>query len=210
MKIAYLFLNGEIKGNKNFYKNFIKQNTGDIFCADGGANFCFEFNLTPLEIWGDFDSIKEEILNYFKEKKVIMKEFEREKNFSDAELLLLELKKRKYDKIYCIAGLGASLSHELTNINLIFKYENLYFLSQEEIIFNIDKEYIFKDLENRTVSFIPFTDEVKTINLTGFKYNLNDFDINRGDSRLLSNIILKNNARINFKTGKLVCILELS
>ena len=58
MKRAYLFLNGRLKGSKKFYFDFIKNNSGDIFCADGGANFCYELNLIPEEIWGDLDSIK--------------------------------------------------------------------------------------------------------------------------------------------------------
>ena len=57
MKIAYLFLNGELRGNKNFYLNFIENHKGDIYCADGGANICYELNLIPKEIYGDLDSI---------------------------------------------------------------------------------------------------------------------------------------------------------
>lgn len=208
MKIAYLFLNGELKGKKFFYKNYIKNNIGDIFCADGGANFCFEMKLQPLEIWGDLDSIKEEVLNYFQEKNVVFKKFSKEKDYSDAELLLLELEKKNYDKIYCIAGLGGNFSHELTNINLVFKYKNLIFLSENELLFNIDKKYDFENLKNKTVSFIPFSDKIEAITLKGFKYELENYNVSRGKSILLSNIISKNKASIEFKKGKLVCVVE--
>lgn len=48
MKKAYIFLNGELLGKKEFYENFISENKGDIFCADGGANIAYSLNLIPL------------------------------------------------------------------------------------------------------------------------------------------------------------------
>ena len=70
MKIAYLFLNGELKGNKKFYLDFTENNKGDIYCADGGANICYELNLIPKEIYGDLDSIKDEVKEFYQEKEV--------------------------------------------------------------------------------------------------------------------------------------------
>jgi len=70
MKIAYLFLNGELRGNKNFYLNFIENHKGDIYCADGGANICYELNLIPKEIYGDLDSIKNDVKEFYQEKNV--------------------------------------------------------------------------------------------------------------------------------------------
>lgn len=51
MKFAYIFFNGKLLGNVEYFKNFFMQNIGDIFCADGGANLCYELNLIPNEIW---------------------------------------------------------------------------------------------------------------------------------------------------------------
>ena len=65
MKITYLFLNGELKGNKKFYLDFIKNHKGDIYCADGGANICYELDLIPKEIYGDLDSIQNEVKEFY-------------------------------------------------------------------------------------------------------------------------------------------------
>ena len=88
MKFAYIFFNGKLLGNVEYFKNFFMQNKGDIFCADGGANLCYELNLIPNEIWGDLDSINKDILNFYEKKNVIIKKFPEDKNFTDSELIL--------------------------------------------------------------------------------------------------------------------------
>ena len=98
MKIAYLFLNGELRGNKNFYLNFIEHHKGDIYCADGGANICYELNLTPKEIYGDLDSIKNDVKEFYQEKDVNFVKFKVEKDYTDSELVLNEIQD-KYDMI---------------------------------------------------------------------------------------------------------------
>lgn len=208
MRTAYLFLNGEILGEKDFYKNFILKNKADIYCADGGANLAYLLNLKPLEIWGDLDSINKEVYEYYMDKKIKIKIFPAEKDKTDSELLLDYLIQKAYDKIYCIAGLGGKIAHELTNLNLCFKYKNLYFFTQQEILFAIDKKYSFEDLKNKTVSFIIFSDEVKGLNLKGFKYNVENLNLKRGNSRCTSNIIIEDVAEISFKFGKILTVIE--
>ena len=207
MKIAYLFLNGELRGDKNFYLDFIKNHKGDIYCADGGANFCYELTLIPKEIYGDFDSIKNDVKEFYQEKNVKFIKFKVEKDYTDSELLLNEIQ-NKYDIIYCIAGLGGSIDHELTNINLLDKYLNLIFISQKEKIFKIDSNYKFNNMINTKISFIVFSDEVKGLTLQGFKYDIENLDIKKGEARCISNIILENEANFFIKSGSLLCVIK--
>ncbi|MCI7223486.1 thiamine diphosphokinase [Fusobacterium sp.] len=208
MKVAYVFFNGALLGKKEFYKNFIKNETGDVYCADGGANISFSLNIMPLEIWGDLDSIDENVLKSYISNGVKIKKFPIEKDNTDSELLINYLLGKKYEKIYCIAGLGGDIDHELTNLNLCFKYKNLYFLSQKNLIFSIDKNYDFKNMKNKKISFIIYSDRIKKLNLHGFKYEVDNLDLFRGDSRCMSNIISENNANINFESGKVLAILK--
>ena len=207
MKIAYLFLNGELRGNKNFYLNFIENHKGDIYCADGGANICYELNLIPKEIYGDLDSIKNNVKEFYQEKNVNFIKFKVEKDYTDSELVLNEIQD-KYDIIYCIGGLGGSIDHELTNINLLAKYSNLIFISEKEKIFKINNNYEFNSMVNRKVSFIIFSDEVKALTLEGFKYNIENLDIKKGEARCISNIIVENKANLSIKSGSLLCIIK--
>jgi len=207
MKIAYLFLNGELRGDKNFYLDFIKNHRGDIYCADGGANFCYELTLIPKEIYGDFDSIKNYVKEFYQEKNVKFIKFKVEKDYTDSELLLNEIQ-NKYDIIYCIAGLGGNIDHELTNINLLDKYSNLIFISEKEKIFKIDSDSKFNDMINTKISFVIFSDEVKALTLKGFKYNIENLDIKKGEARCISNIIIENEANLSIKSGSLLCIIK--
>ena len=207
MKIAYLFLNGELRGSKKFYLDFIEKNMGDIYCADGGANICYELGLTPKEIYGDLDSIKNEVKEFYQEKNIKFIKFQVEKDYTDSELVLNEIQ-NKYDIIYCIAGLGGSIDHELTNVNLLDKYSNLIFISQKEKIFKIDSNYKFNNMINTKISFIIFSDKVKGLTLKGFKYNIENLDIKKGEARCISNVIVENEANLLIKSGSLLCVIK--
>ena len=207
MKIAYLFLNGELRGSKKFYLDFIEKNMGDIYCADGGANICYELGLTPKEIYGDLDSIKNEVKEFYQEKNIKFIKFQVEKDYTDSELILNEIQ-NKYNVIYCIAGLGGSIDHELTNINLLDKYSNLIFISEKEKIFKIDSNYKFNNMINTKISFVIFSDEVKDLILKGFKYNIENLNIKKGEARCISNIILENEAVLLIKSGSLLCVIK--
>ena len=207
MKIAYLFLNGELKGSKKFYLDFIENNKGDIYWADGGANICYELDIIPKEIYGDLDSIKNEVKEFYQEKNVNFIKFKVEKDYTDSELVLNEIQD-KYDVIYCIAALGGSIDHELTNINLLEKYSNLIFISEKEKIFKIDSDYKFNNMINAKVSFIIFSDKVEALTLKGFKYNVENLNIKKGETRCISNIIVKNESEIFIKSGSVLCITK--
>ena len=207
MKIAYLFLNGELRGNKNFYLNFIENHKGDIYCADGGANICYELNLIPKEIYGDLDSIKNNVKEFYQEKNVNFIKFKVEKDYTDSEIVLNEVQD-KYDIVYCIAGLGGSIDHELTNINLLEKYSNLIFISEKEKIFKIDANYKFNNMINTKVSFIIFSDKVEALTLKGFKYNVENLNIKKGETRCISNIIIEKESEISIKSGSILCVIK--
>ena len=207
MKIAYLFFNGQLRGSKKFYSNLIKKQEGDIYCADGGANIVYQLNLIPKEIYGDLDSIKDEVKDFYTKKNVKFIKFNVEKDYTDSELVLNEIEK-KYDKIYAIAALGGSIDHELTNINLLNRYSNLIFVSQKEKMFKIEKSYDFSNMKNKKVSFIIFSDKVENLTLKGFKYSVENLDLTKGETRCVSNIIEKNEARVTLKNGALLCVVK--
>lgn len=207
MKIAYLFLNGELRGNKTFYLNFIKKQEGDIYCADGGANICYKLNLTPKEIYGDLDSIENEVKEFYIEKNIKFIKFQIEKDYTDSELVLNKIQ-NEYDIIYCIGGLGGYIDHELTNINLLNKYPNLIFITQKEKIFKIDNYHEFTNMSNIKISFIIFSDEIKGMTLQGFKYNIENLDLKKGEARCISNIIVKEKACISTRVGSFLCVIK--
>ena len=164
-------------------------------------------NAQSWEVQGDLDSIKNEVKEFYQEKNVNFIKFKVEKDYTDSELVLNEIQD-KYDIIYCIGGLGGSIDHELTNINLLEKYSNLIFISEKEKIFKIDSDYKFNNMINAKVSFIIFSDKVEALTLKGFKYNVENLNIKKGETRCISNIIIEKESEISIKSGSILCIIK--
>ena len=61
---------------------------------------------------------------------------------------------------------------------------------------------------NTKISFIVFSDEVKGLTLQGFKYDIENLDIKKGEARCISNIILENEANFFIKSGSLLCVIK--
>lgn len=206
--IAYIFLNGDLLGSTNFYKNFINDNAGDFYCADGGYKHCKPLEIIPLEIWGDLDSISDVDIKFLEYKNIVIKKFNKDKDFTDGELILNYVYAKGYDEIIIIGGMGGRFSHTLTNLSLIVKYQNTIFLTESEKIFLVKNSHILENKLGTTISFIPYSSNITSLTLNGFKYPLNCKDIELGSSICMSNIITSNNASITYSNGWLIGIIE--
>jgi thiamine pyrophosphokinase len=207
MKRAYVFFNGELTGEKEFYIEILKTE-GDIYCADGGAMHLYDIGGIPLEIMGDMDSVSTDVLDFYRGKGTKIKTFCKDKDFTDGEIILEYLDSKGYEEIIVFAATGGRTDHMLTNFNLLFKYKQARFVSDKEEIMTIDKMYSFNEAKGTTVSFIPFSEEVTGVTLTGFKFPLNEYTLRRGSSICMSNIIAEVNPEISFENGSLLCVIE--
>lgn len=204
---AYVFLNGVMDSKNLFYKEILKGKK-NIFCADGGLKYALEIGAVPLEIWGDLDSVDKSLVEKAEKMGSRVIEFDSRKDFTDGELILSEMEKRGFEKIIVLGGLGGRTDHLLTNLNLLFKFKNVVFLSEKEKIFRVENKMTIENEEGKTISFIPMSDTVEEITLTGFEYPLNKYTVKRGESICTSNIVRENCAVIEFKEGKLLGIIE--
>lgn len=207
MKIAYVFFNGELEGRVEYFKDLLLKENGDIYCADGGALHLEKLEIFPLEIWGDLDSVSEEILKKYSINNVIINKFPKDKDFTDGELVLQHLMDKGYDEIRIIGGLGGRIDHALTNLNLIFKFKNTIFLTEKEKIFSIEREKKIEGAKGKTISFVPFSEKVENLTLKGFKYPLNKYTLHQGDSICMSNIAVEERCEVSFSIGKLMGII---
>ena len=190
-----------------FYIKLIDEKKGDIYCADGGANHLEALGIFPLEIWGDLDSVTKEIIEKYRNNNVRIKKFPKDKDYTDGELILQHISKLNYDEIIIIGGLGGRIDHLLTNLNLIFKFKNLKFVTEKERIFSIEKKAELTGLRGKTISFVPFSEKVEGLTLEGFKYPLNKYILHQGDSICMSNIAVDDICKVTFDTGKLMGII---
>ncbi|TDX52321.1 thiamine diphosphokinase [Orenia marismortui] len=211
MKRVVLFINGELRGEKDFYLNYIRDND-KIICADGGAKHTYKLGLIPDLILGDLDSIPAEVFNYYQKKGVEFAKYPANKDKSDTQLVLEKLIGESYDEIILFAALGGRLDHTLANLYLLehfnADYFNIKLISQYETVELITDEKQIVNKINKTVSFLPLTKEVKGVYLTGFKYKLVDAVFTRGDTLGLSNIIKSKVAKVQISKGKMLMTIN--
>ena len=104
------------------------------------------------------------------------------------------------------------MDHMLGNIHLLFpclqKGMEAYILDSQNRIYLIDKERTFKRREiwGKYISFLPLTEEVRGITLTGFKYPLHEKDIEIGTSLCISNELVGEEGAIAFTDGVLIVV----
>ncbi|WP_300329662.1 thiamine diphosphokinase [Fusobacterium sp.] len=206
-KIAFIFFNGVMDWKNPFYKNLLKDQK-NIFCADGGTKYAFDMGIIPLEIWGDLDSLDSKYIKKAENLNIKILKFNPDKDFTDGELLVKSLSEKNFEKIYILGGLGGRTDHFLTNLNLVFKYDNLIFIDEKESIFRVTNNFSIKNKKNHTISFIPMSDEVSNLSLSGFKYPLDNYNLKLGESLCNSNIITSDLATINFSSGKLLGVIQ--
>ena len=226
MKIEYVvFLNGVYPKDIEKLKNIVKDKR--IICADGGTNTCFEMGLIPEVIIGDLDSIREEVLEFYKNVRVI--KTIREKDYTDFELALMYIENEKLlnvttrfkDKnsikkesrvtpVLVVGATGNRVDMTLSNILKLQSNKNMIFLTESfeymrYIKLNKSVEVIEK-LSGKTFSIIPITD-LKKLDLKGFVYNLDKVDIDKSIG-LASNIVKEDKAYIYCEKGEMYLIHE--
>ena len=83
-----------------------------------------------------------------------------------------------------------------------------YILDSQNRIYLIDGERTFKRNEawGNYISFLPLTQEVRGITLTGFKYPLHEKDIEIGTSLCISNELAGEEGTITFTDGVLIVV----
>lgn len=163
---------------------------GDYIGVDRGAIHLI-YNNYPLKIAiGDFDSVNCSELQLIKNQTKTFIKLNPVKDYSDLEYCLQYLSDNyEYDKIYCYGALGSRMDHTIANINLLYKFDNLYLIdSLNEIsVLNIGLNKIEKGIY-KYYSF--FTNSTSFITLKGFQYDLDNYCLTHTDNLCLSNELL--------------------
>ena len=89
----------------------------------------------------------------------------------------------------------------------LYIYSSFGVKAEEEEIFAIDRYKEFIEEKGKTISFIPFSEKVEGLTLTGFKYPLENYTLHQGDTICMSNIAIDDKAIISFKNGKILGII---
>ena len=205
--------------NDAFACDFINEyNNPYIIGADRGLLFLKNAGITPNEILGDFDSVsREEVRSFFEDESIIRHEFKSEKDETDTQLAIMRATElvcndSGFGDVYILGALGKRLDHTLATLHgLTFSYDrgvSVYVLDTYNKIYIAPKDFhIKKDTQyGNYVSFIPLTETVCGLTLSGFKYNLSDYTLTISKSLATSNEIKEGSAHVSYGTGYLLCI----
>lgn len=193
------------------------QESGDncfLIGVDSGNLFLYEHRITPDYIVGDFDSLSEEIVDYYKhETKVPIREFDPVKDYTDTEIAVHLAMEKGCENIYLYGATGTRLDHVLGNIQTLSiphkagvhaeirdSYNRIRVIEKEEVLY---REKMFGPY----FSVFPLDGIVEHFYIKGAKYPLTDHRLTPYDSLCVSNQAKEEKVTITFPKG-LVVLME--
>lgn len=204
----------------SFAKEFIKEKTYQMVIAvDAGFSACLEMGIHPDLLVGDFDTFgREKIKSYLEDPEYKIDIHQPEKDETDTELAFRHARIHGCTTVDVLGALGGRIDHELSNLHLLVHEKkrglsvHYYDLRNKISVVDakIDKErrFLRDACYGKYVSFLPLTECVKGITLTGFKYPLfkKDISILENPSLCVSNEVVEDEAVLSFNEGILICI----
>lgn len=195
-----------------FLNEHINKETSElILCADGGANALHLAQIHPQVLLGDFDSINQEVFQYFVDQGVKTIRFKAEKDITDTQIAIEYALQLGATQITLLGATGSRLDHTLANIFLLEKYVSVVKCQMIDIHNKIElltnettKEYQ-KD-QYPYISLVPLSKKVKGVTTDGLKFPLFLATLKRKSSYGISNEIMGEKGRISIKTGVLAVI----
>lgn len=198
-----------------FAQRFIMERTFDrIIAVDRGLNAVSKLKLIPDAIVGDFDSADESVLKEFKSKALdtTWEIHKPEKDETDTELAIITAIRLGCTKLILLGATGGRLDHFLGNLHLLYaslkQGVEAAIVDERNWITVTEKERVFEadQIFGKYISFLPLSEEVKGITLTGFKYPLHKKDITIGTSLCISNELTQAAGKMEFDSGILICV----
>ena len=191
-----------IGGNSTSNILSIESNFDEIIAVDSGVEHLFKLSLDPNTLIGDLDSISENSLDKVKKNGVDIIAFNSNKDQTDFELALNYLEETEKSKVYIIGGESGEIDH-LISIFLLIPSKSFF----ENIIWVYgDKKIIFRQKLKLNVkkmskfSIIPLSD-LSNLSIDGAEWNLENKNIQFGETTTLRNVANKDEINVNCDTG---------
>lgn len=181
-----------------------------IIGVDSGCNTLYEYNIKPNLILGDFDSIKKEVLDYYKSEKIEYIEFNPEKDYTDTDLGYEKAKEKGYKKIVFFGATGTRVDHTLGNFGILIKALregiNAEIIDENNRVFLTDRSLKLFGDTGETISFHAISDKVINFSVKGAKYSLQNYDMSILEPRAVCNEFLEESIDISFDKGIIMVI----
>lgn len=187
------------EGNKN------------IIGVDKGMEFLYRNQIMPSYIVGDFDSVSEEIGNYYrKQTDVPIREYNPVKDASDTEIAIRLAVTLGCKELLILGATGGRLDHLWANVqSLAIPMKagiDARILDEQNRIRLIKGEITLKQTEayGPYFSVFPLGDKIYGFNITGARYPLKDHTLTPYDSLCVSNQFAEDEVRISAPDGVVI------
>ena len=191
-----------IAGNSTSNILSIESNFDEIIAVDSGVEHLFKLSLDPNTLIGDLDSISENSLDKVKKNGVDIIAFNSNKDQTDFELALNYLEGVENSIIYIIGGESGEIDHLLSIFLLIPSksfFENIIWVyGDKKIIFRQKLKLNVKKMSK--FSIIPLSD-LSNLSIDGAEWNLENKNIQFGETTTLRNVANKDEINVNCDTG---------
>jgi thiamine pyrophosphokinase len=181
-----------------------------LICADGGADTAKRMGLTPNVIAGDFDSVKPETLEFFKNKSEIIKI--KRQNDTDVEKSLKYAIRKKYDEAVLLGAVGDRLDHSFCNMGIVIKFFDkirIRIISGKSILTPYKGNVEIPAVKGETISLYGFNDKTK-ITSSGLKYPLKKTALPFGKRESTSNAAVRDTVKLKIEGGMIFVIRDFN
>lgn len=148
-----------------------------VICADGGLRHAKARGITPDMVIGDCDSMERAEVESF--PHIV---YPSEKDETDTQLCVDYAIRQGCREIWILGGLGGRLDHEYSNFALLLygrkRGVTIKLMNRNNEIWMADAPFELSGGDKKYISFFPYGGAVERFSLQGFKYNLEETDLN--------------------------------
>lgn len=187
-----------------------------VICADGGAKHLRALGIVPDRLVGDMDSIDGPSSVWMESRRVDIRRFPVEKDWTDSELAVnaaLEAGTGEGDEIWMIGAIGDRLDHMLANLGMAaalcarrirtWLTDGMTYITALRGPDELRIDPVGMGLANPLVSVIPVPGaELSGVTLDGLVYPLEDATLQAGSTCGVSNRVREGAERIAVRVKK--------
>jgi thiamine pyrophosphokinase len=181
-----------------------------VIAADGGANWLGTHGRTPHQVVGDMDSVDAALLLRLESAGCRIDRYPARKDETDAELALAAAAALDPGEITILGALGGRIDHTLGNLSLlsmgVLRGLSVRVYDGLSTLWLVSGETEVRGVAGDLVSLIPWGGDACGIRTEGLEYSLHNETLRFGPSRGISNVLLKECARVSVRAGQLLMV----
>lgn len=184
-----------------------------IVCADGAAQALLKGDHPPTVIIGDLDSLKPDVYKWAEALDIPIERHRSEKDEIDGELALEHCLKLGAKSVLILGGHGGRSAMFLANLKLLRRVHDLgidgSMVGRGESLRYVSAggELLLAGRAGATLNLLA-VDGDAVVTLQGTAYDAADLRLEQRSARGLSNKVAADGARIQVRSGTVLCVLE--